>query len=483
MSTTDNSSMRGRPHRGRGDQRPCDLCRARKARCLMQTPPCERCRRLNRACTFNEPTSSSQRRPSSLVIASRSPPGTFEASLPVFAPPSELDQLGSFNYLDQMMSPGLILSGSLNWDLFAQDREPTMLRSPSRQGSNDGPRAAKEAYLPPHTETNTNHRTLHDVSPQEERASSSELHQQSPASQQPEMRSSILLGPSAELDPFLRSRYSFDGAGKFTSSLRSFQQVVQNDVSTSLFVSTPHHVTDKVADLFCPTPKDPLLEELLPYKQKLATLFNQFVYPTYPIRILNSSDGSEASPGVLSSMFALALPWRSHDSSLPWAQFGERGVTRRAAPDCDALYRYTWQTIIRGICAPTYDTILACLLLLERRKQMTFPNDTPFDLNLISTAVTMAFAIGLNRNPWSWNTIGLEQKGRHIRLWWMLFIQDCWYSAIMGQNAKILKHDFDVPRYAPQESPSDLAFGSLLSLTEILATIQSSFMSVHSLGL
>ena len=46
---------RGRSHHGRGDNRPCDFCRIRKARCLVKDSlPCEKCKRALRACTFNQ---------------------------------------------------------------------------------------------------------------------------------------------------------------------------------------------------------------------------------------------------------------------------------------------------------------------------------------------------------------------------------------------------------------------------------------------
>ena len=45
-----------RPHRGRGDQRPCDVCRKRKARCVIRDDgPCEQCKKSQRPCTFDEP--------------------------------------------------------------------------------------------------------------------------------------------------------------------------------------------------------------------------------------------------------------------------------------------------------------------------------------------------------------------------------------------------------------------------------------------
>jgi hypothetical protein len=55
MQASSSAPSSSRPHRGRGDHRPCDYCRTWKTRYLMnRSLPCERCQRSGKVCSFNQ---------------------------------------------------------------------------------------------------------------------------------------------------------------------------------------------------------------------------------------------------------------------------------------------------------------------------------------------------------------------------------------------------------------------------------------------
>lgn len=87
-------------------------------------------------------------------------------------------------------------------------------------------------------------------------------------------RSMVHLSPSSELDPFLRTFYTFDPSNHFNANLRSFQRFGNDPSTSTVFVETPHRVTTALAETLVPKPdsNEALFLEMKPFKDKLFGL-------------------------------------------------------------------------------------------------------------------------------------------------------------------------------------------------------------------
>ncbi|OAQ99555.1 hypothetical protein LLEC1_01327 [Akanthomyces lecanii] len=63
---------------------------------------------------------------------------------------------------------------------------------------------------------------------------------------------------------------------------------------------------------------------------------------------------------------------------------------------------------------------------------------------LLSSAVSIAHSLGLNRNPLDWD-IPTSEKYLRMRIWWVLFVQDKWTSLAHGTPPRITQSHQDVP--------------------------------------
>ncbi len=292
----------------------------------------------------------------------------------------------------------------------------------------------------------------------------------------PFQNNAFLLGPSSDPDPFFRGRYAFDATGSHQATLRRYQRAsASND---ALFAITPQHRTMKMADTTTSAPIEPLVDDLLPFTARLYKLFDKFVYPVFPLPVKDSWQSSTSTLGA--AVCATALGWRAHDATLPWAPFdiATPVVTETPAPDADCLHKYVWACISREMHAPSYDTIQAALLLIERRIPLTDLCDSPFNSSLQAAITSMAFSLGLHRNPDTWETISEPQKQKRRTLWWLVFVEDRWVSAAAGKPVTIRENDYDVatPIFTFTGSFLGIQFEYLLSLTFILQDILDSLM-------
>lgn len=291
----------------------------------------------------------------------------------------------------------------------------------------------------------------------------------------PVRRDAFLLGPSSDPDPFFRGRYAFDDHGAYQATLRRYQKASEAD--NTLFAITPHHRVSNMADATTALPVEPLADELLPFTPRLYQLFEKFVYPVFPLPVRDSWQGELST--LSAAVCATALSWRSHDTTLPWAPFETaRVATEISAPDASRLYRFAWACISREMHAPSYETIEAALLLVERRIPLTDLCDSPFNSCIQASITSMAFSLGLNRSPDAWSIHTESQKQRRKMLWWLVFIEDKWISAATGKPTSIRDSDYDVaaPTFTFIGSLVEVQFQYLLCLTLILQEILDTIM-------
>ncbi|KAH6682061.1 hypothetical protein B0J14DRAFT_648477 [Halenospora varia] len=270
------------------------------------------------------------------------------------------------------------------------------------------------------------------------------------------------LNLSSEFDTNLRTRYVFDQNGAFKAGLRTFRRTSDNPSRNAMLLVTPRSVTEKMADSLIPIPQEPLISAFDPFRSNLVTLFNRFVYPTYPIPLSRENQGSSlSSRAVIAMIYAYSWNWRSHDSHLPWAPYAGSHAGGNL-PNINLLYIFVWQAVSREMYAPSLETIHACLLFLYRMQPRTNFCETPFDSSLLSSLVEMSFSLGLHRSHTSWNLMSNEAKENRQVTWWLVYIQDKWLSAVMGRRPSISDDDFDTPR--PILKSSNLEVGSTRNL-------------------
>lgn len=242
----------GRPHRGRGDHRPCDLCRMRKTRCVVKDSlPCEKCRKASRVCTFEAPPSSRRRQQPHESEAAEAGPSASGVQIPIPNPQHLMPQDQALPF--DPNGPGAIGSNLMqfdySWDFFQAHSTANPFGLLSENSLNEPFPVSR----PP------SHPSLGDVAQSPNPLGLSPAIQQLPGMEQMEISqdefprpSKMLLGASAEMDPFLRQFYSFDASDRFQSSLRSFQSFDNDSANPVLFVETPRRVTDAIADTLSP---------------------------------------------------------------------------------------------------------------------------------------------------------------------------------------------------------------------------------------
>ncbi|KAH8807656.1 hypothetical protein F5884DRAFT_344717 [Xylogone sp. PMI_703] len=482
--------MQDRPVRGRGSQRPCDFCRTRKKRCRIQgSLPCSMCQKAGQSCTFRELTTR-RRRPSQPLYPSGSPTQS-TPSFPAESPPEVMDTAPlpvdwspSLPYDDEMNVP-LDLPSLFDWNAFGPDPHPDPVVL-----------TGEGAFQPP----------LITLPITDERVISGEASEKFLSMDDPSEYVVSFLGPSAELDPSLRRRYVFNKGGAFRAGIRTFRRSTTAEGQNSMFLMTPRIAADHMAETLAPAlPNHSVLAQFDGYQSNLRVLFNRFVNPTYPVPINALTDVGSTTPqystpssaAVLAMIYSSALPWRAHDSKLPWARY-EGNFEPKMPPDTAQIHRFVWQCISRDIYSPSYATIQAALLFMERSKPPTHFYETPFDSCLVSSLVTLSFTLGLHRDPTDWDLVTAEVREHRRWLWWLIYVQERWKCAVMGLRPSIREDDFDTSKPALNASiinylgspipSSDLDtddilrethFALLLSLTGILDQILK-FMTTTS---
>ncbi|KAF7551296.1 hypothetical protein G7046_g7759 [Stylonectria norvegica] len=301
--------------------------------------------------------------------------------------------------------------------------------------------------------------------------------------------SSKYLGPTSETDPLLRSKYRYDDRGIFVHKIRAIRRLSTMDSPTSLALLTPQAVTEGLADRVIAHSVPPIWHTLSEHGESLINLFLRFIQPQYPVLSSYGLRPDDDSRALLATVYSLALPWRSYDPDLPWEQFNLDAVTRRERPDDSIIQQFAWREISRGMHAPDYSTIAACLLFMERKRDNMFIADSPFDTCLVATTTSMAFSLGLHMNCSDWN-MSTDEKIRRDTLWWLVYVQDKWINIIHGQPPRIREDDFEVPWWDSAQSHlsmgtqarTSVLFRHLLELTSILDNVYTCLFSLRNLS-
>ncbi|KAI9373635.1 fungal-specific transcription factor domain-containing protein [Aspergillus egyptiacus] len=200
-------------------------------------------------------------------------------------------------------------------------------------------------------------------------------------------------------------------------------------------------------------------------------LFFRTVNPCFPLfdeasfRSSYSSHKQNISPALLSNLYANSLIyWKSSPR-----------LSSGRTPDI----RYIWNQANEALhselfLSPGISTIMAILLnVCGRPSTSMFGNG-----GILGMAVALSNALGLNRDPSSWNISPLE-KSLRIRIWWLVIIHDRWCSLAYGTPLLVHRTQYDVsfpsisdicgPSAPEQTQAAASVFVALTSLTDILS--------------
>lgn len=108
---------------------------------------------------------------------------------------------------------------------------------------------------------------------------------------------------------------------------------------------------------------------------------------------------------------------------------------------------------------------------------------------MVGTAVALANALGLHRDPSGWGISSLERSLR-IRLWWLVLIHDRWCSLAYGTPLQVHRAQYDVPfptaddlcavETSPYGRSTASVFIAMTTLTDVLARYLEHIYAVSS---
>lgn len=267
-----------------------------------------------------------------------------------------------------------------------------------------------------------------------------------------------IVGISGESDPYLLSKYRYDEYNEATFQSVRMRKMssgpVDNDSSIPTFFMIQHNALASKAQ---PQSKDESqdrwrreLEDIVSDEigKRLIRLFHRYVQPYFPI--LSREDGSGAReprdlpPCVLAAIYGHALPY------CPWDE--KLCVEVYTPPSADALFKIAWASCQPLLHTPNISVMQTLLLLVQRRPTNKHVSDTPFKWVIMTTAVSIAQALGLNRDPTDWPIPSWEIKQRK-RLAWATYIQDKWIALNFGRSSHIQADDWDVPPLTEEDFP------------------------------
>ncbi|KAK2041104.1 fungal-specific transcription factor domain-containing protein [Colletotrichum somersetense] len=445
-------------------QRPCDLCRARKALCNIPDPlqPCQLCKRIGRECTFvgNTGRRSKGRQTASPSAAARpqsqSPTRNVMTLSPGLMLQAQRDILNMTNSPaeDQHAVSGFIWPSNspLNWDignaqlaqnLEFQDSLAAPLQPPQGRDVTSADSARDSAVDEPNMEY------FHGRVSLDERPS----------------HSTTFIGFSNESDPFLVNHFPHNDQNEI-----DFFRVTYRNVPSDK--SQPLHFLQSQTGTASESQR--VLNECLPEvdeRERLETIVDKatgaslvrlyfgFVFQALPIlsrsRILPDIESfvAKASTGLLAGIYMLALSFTPWDETLCM----NNAYTK---PSIDALWQISYICLQRELHFPRLSTIQIFLLLLNQVSFDSVSVENPSAWSMAASLLGMAQSLGLNADPRGWNIPPWEIRLRR-RLWWSVYVEHTWRAVTHGRSSMIRPDDWDVSPLTTDDFITDTATPAL----------------------
>ncbi|KAF6795005.1 fungal specific transcription factor domain-containing protein [Colletotrichum sojae] len=453
----DHTAAGARRYRSKA-QRPCDLCRARKALCNIPDPlqPCQLCRRIGRECTFVGSPGRRQRgrrggsasRLSAPAVSGGVMPGVLDMSIDTVDLTAARDGIVQ----GQHDTPEFVWTddGPLNWDLANeqlglefQDSPSAFLQpndTPEPQPAINIPSASPSSPPPPREQHSLDQRSNH---------------------------STTFIGHSNESDPFLVNRFPRNDRDEI-----DFFRVTYRKVSSN----PPLHFLQSQAGTAVESRR--VVNDCLPAvddRAKLEALIDQtagaaLVRLSLPIlsrsQILPSVSTfvATAPTGLLAGIYALALPFTPWDDALCLD-------SAYAKPDAEKLWRIAHVAHQRELPFPSLSTVQTALLLLNRPAPDAVSVENPSAWSAAASVLAVAQELGLNVDPKGWEGLpGWEVRLRR-RLWWAVFVEHGWRAVTHGRASMVRHDDWDVAPLDEGDFVVDEGFSSLTSFASTLRAV------------
>ena len=144
----------------------------------------------------------------------------------------------------------------------------------------------------------------------------------------------------------------------------------------------------------------------------------------------------KAAPGLLASIYALALPFTPWDDRL----CVDNVYSKPAASD---LWSIAYRCLLREMQFPKLSTIQTCILLLNQPVADNASADTPAIWSLASSTLAVAQSLGLHIDPTNWSLPNWEIRLRR-RLWWMVMVEHSWRALSHGRFSFISPDHWNV---------------------------------------
>jgi hypothetical protein len=394
----------GQPYAKGRKERPCDACRRRKSRCVMNdgADKCVLCQFHGQECTFVQSPQPRKRRLAGGGSHSDENGGGGSSG----------GGVGKKRYAVVITSHDA--SMGLVTNVFrSRNASPS---SPRRNGSSSNAATSKSIRdAPPITDysSHPNNSLYNTLGLQGN-------------------RHSHLIGPTAEYEPCLIDLCPFDSKDEYAlsslSRLSSFRRV-SNEIAFTLYADepTPNHC-EIYEDL------DRIERVVAPHGEKLVNLYFRIVHPSFPIlhkRVFlekYTRTHREFAPPLLAAVYILALHWWTYD----------RELSPLKKPDVSALERLAAKTMADVVHRPKLSTVQAGLLLLQRNDELRGSSWA-----LTAQLVAIGQELGLHLDCTDWK-IPRWEKGLRKRLAWGLFMQDKWGALTHGRPTHISKANWAV---------------------------------------
>ncbi|KAH3955528.1 hypothetical protein HBH53_000180 [Parastagonospora nodorum] len=413
--------------------RPCDLCRRRKTRCIIDNGQvsCSLCRQRNNECTFKE-------EPPRRMVAGLQE--ELSSAPSVQASPSPHDVLNSQQFI---VDNGII-------------------------AANSNPTHEDQHMYVGHIEGN-------------------------PASQRPtwsedalglnRSKFAELYGLGSDMEPILMRHRPYDPINnEYSLPTHAIRLVSPQDQGMNYPV-TFHMVSDQKSVDFLSNYNrvDDIETCIKPHGEKLLRLFWRMVHPIYPILyregFMNRYEGSyrQIDAPLLGAVYLMAINWWHYDPQL----------SNQAIVDVNKLRRMTLDAIQSSYHQPRLSSIEAMLLFLQCKPEDPLNPDHSFAWGLTGQALAVGEALGLHLDATRWLIPAWEQSLRK-RLSWGLYMQDVWTALAHGRPLHIHEDDWAVEDLAGHDFVEDdwtverNFFICMTSLTRILYDILKQLYSVKN---
>ncbi|EGX53264.1 hypothetical protein AOL_s00006g130 [Orbilia oligospora ATCC 24927] len=299
-------------------------------------------------------------------------------------------------------------------------------------------------------------------------------------------KSSIIVGPSVAEDVEIVQRHmSITPQSQSSQRHNSTTYATEDSLGSVVYVTVPKYRRGVTPKLDTGDKQREIVEQIFgPFKKEAIRLYFELIHPCFPIigeelRLqLLGQQWNEVNSALLCNIYASIVPLWDRSEIL----------RLHPRPDSDYIWNLAVRALQEDSTSPSFSTIFICAINVIGRPSLYYIGNIANS----SRVVALSHSFGLHRDPRKWNK-PLAEKEMRIKIWWCVFIIDCWSSLSYGTPPNIAKgcHDVRLPEiqlstssassgsprvttaastYLPLSSCS-LSFYSLCSLTQILAEI------------